>query len=77
MQAVEMQLATPERNDDAEQIQCASVTAQPVAPMAVRAQVSAQAGRDDRSCDAARCRSEKMLAAASVMKRMVAGNSAS
>lgn len=49
LQAVLMHVWTLVRNEVAEQIHFASVVAQPVAPMALRAQVTAQDGSVDRS----------------------------
>jgi len=68
-----MQVCTPARNEVAVQIHFASVVAQPVAPMALIAQVTAHVGSPDRLCEAARWRSEDTLTAARVRKRILAG----
>jgi len=72
LQAVLIQVCTPLRKLVAVQIHLASVVAQPVAPMALMAQVTAHDGRLDRSCAAASWRRAETPTAARVRKRILA-----
>jgi len=74
LQAVLMHDCTELRKLVALQTQAASVAAQPVAPMALRAQVTAHDGRLERSWAAARWRREAMPTAARLKKRILAGS---
>jgi len=67
-----MQVCTEDRKLVAEQTHLASVAVQPVAPMALRAQVTAQDGSCERSWAAVKWRREEMPTAARVKKRILA-----
>lgn len=67
-----MHCSTEARKLVAVQIQAASVVAQPVAPMALVAQVSAQLGRLDKLWEAASSRRAEKPRAATERKRMLA-----
>jgi len=68
-----MHVSTPLRKVVAVQTHLASVAAQPVLPMALRAQVTAHGGKVDRSCEAARRSREEKPTAARVSKRILSG----
>jgi len=75
LQAVLIQVCTPLRKPVAVQIHVASVSAQPVLPIAVVAQETAHDGRPARLCAAASWRREETPTAARVKKRILAVSS--